>query len=61
MGLLLSRIGFKQSHKTVGMGYGSGLSNTASMTEKIALLAPMPSARVSTTPQKNAGRRNRLR
>ncbi len=39
-----------------GSGYGSGLKSTASMTLKIAVLAPIPSASVSTVTSVNAGR-----
>ena len=40
---------------------GSGLSSTASTTENIAVVAPMPSASVRTTRPVNAGARRRLR
>jgi hypothetical protein len=36
----------EDAHEAVGVRYGSGRSGTASITLKIAVLAPMPSARV---------------
>jgi hypothetical protein len=42
-------------------GYGSGRSKTASTTLKIAVLAPMPNASVSTVTTANPGLRNSVR
>src|ERR1035438_9171744 len=44
-----------------GWEYGSGFSSTPSITLKIAVLAPMPSARVSTVTKVNRGERARRR
>ena len=43
-----------------GSGYGRGLSSTPLTTLKIAVLAPMPNARVSTIVTANPGRFNNI-
>jgi len=47
--------------KASGLGYGSGRSSTPFTTLKIAVLAPMPSARVSTATVVKPGLRRKVR
>src|SRR5580765_8978497 len=52
---------FMKNTRRSGSGNGTGLSSTASTTEKIAMLTPMPSANADTAASEKLGLRHSVR